>query len=216
MASGAPEMAGNVIQVGVLTVLVVCLCPCQTAPDITVYESFFGQVAQAASRDSTASQRTTPREALGLTDREAQALDELAADCAAESRALTEATRRLTFESRLSSMASEEIPPALTRRLKRLEDERRQMVLDHVQRLKTEFGEQRFQAVEIVAFRPAVEIVRRHDHCASRSRHAQRSRGHRVRTSADTAQPFVRRLDAAVIAFPNAGCMKNRGYIIDV
>jgi len=126
-------------------------------PDRAVYESFFRQVAQlAGGSDSTpillngepsTLTRATPQARLGLTDQEAQVLNELATDCAAESLLLNDAVKRLTFERRLRVISSQEIPDRLTQSLRDLDESRARIVADHVQRLEAAFGAERFRTL---------------------------------------------------------------------
>jgi hypothetical protein len=134
-----------------------CPCPCQSGlPDAApqqpiasadVYAAFLGEVAGLSSGASSPS-RPTPKDAIGLTDQEARILDELAAECSSEQLLLNDAVRRLTWETRMRAIGSENIPEGLSRKLKDLDNQRRVMALDHRQRLRTAFGDSRFQTLD--------------------------------------------------------------------
>ena len=136
-----------------------CFCPalCQTGlPDRGVYRSFFMQVAQLNEAPGpvlingqvSGLRQPTIRETLGLTENEAQILSAIAADYELKIRALDGALRLSTFEARLSSIESEGASTAVQQRRKNLERQRDEIVQDHIQQLKVEFGESRFEALD--------------------------------------------------------------------
>jgi hypothetical protein len=136
-----------------------CFYPalCQTGlPDPAVYRSFFREVAwlkQAPdpvllNGHASDLRRPTIQEALGLTESEAQILNALAADCELKSRPLDDAVRLSTFEARLSSIESEGAPTAIQQQRKNLERRLDEIVQDHIQQLKVEFGDSRFEALD--------------------------------------------------------------------
>jgi hypothetical protein len=136
-----------------------CVCPalCQTGlPDRGVYQSFFRQVAQLKQASGpvlingqpSALRQPTIQETLGLTENEAQILSAIAADYELKSRSLDGAVRLSTFEARLSSIESEEASTAVEQRRQNLERQLDEIVQDHIQQLRVEFGESRFEALD--------------------------------------------------------------------
>ena len=134
-----------------------CPAPCQTGlPDRAVYRSFFMQVAQLKQApgpvlingQASGLRQPTIQETLGLTENEAQILSALAADCELKSRTLDGAVRLSTFEARLSSIESEGASTAAAQQRKNLERQRDEIVQDHIQQLKVEFGDSRFEALD--------------------------------------------------------------------
>jgi hypothetical protein len=127
----------------------------QRPPDPTApYESFFRRVAQLKNasgpvllngQSSTLTQPSA-QDALGLTDEEAQILGGIAADCEAKVSAFDTAVRSVVFGFRLRLVESES--PRATQQLKELERERSQIVLRHVQRLRSSFGDSRFKLLD--------------------------------------------------------------------
>jgi len=109
------------------------------------YESFFCQVS-----------RLTPaspllENALGTTTEEAQSLSRIANDSETKSVAFTEEMRTVFLSIRLAIFAEEAPSPAAIRRYDQLKRQRAQMVLDHIQAMRTLLGETRFQRIEAVA-----------------------------------------------------------------
>jgi hypothetical protein len=144
-----------------------CICPelCQTGlsqppqrnlPDPAVYLSFFREVAwlkQApdpvlVNGQTSILRRPTIQEALGLTEEEAQMLNALAADCELKSRKFDDGIRRSTLEARLLAIASEGASERRPQQRKNLDSQRDEMVQDHIQKLKAEFGDSRFEALD--------------------------------------------------------------------
>ena len=130
-----------------------CLVACcgfavegQDAPvNPDTYESFFRQVS-----------RLTPaspllENALGTTTEEAQLLSRIANDCEAKSAAFTDEMRTVFLGIQLATFAEEAPPESAVRRYGELNRERAQMVLDHIQAMRTLLGEPRFQRIEAVA-----------------------------------------------------------------
>ena len=138
----------------------------QDAPlDLPTYESFFLAVSQltpgkAMGRTVGPEQRIAligqmPKlvqpgleDALGITTEEARMLRAIAADCRAKSAAIHEALKPLVLELRFAAIAEEPGSQSVSRRYKELNRQRAQMVLDHIQALKTAFGEARFPLIE--------------------------------------------------------------------
>ena len=136
-------------------------CPalCQTGlPDRGVYRSFFRQVAQLKqvsdpvliNGQASGLRQPTIQETLGLTENEAQIVIALAVDCELKSRSLDGALRLSTFEARLSSISieSEGASTAIAQQRKNLERQLDEIVQDHIQQLKVELGDSRFEALD--------------------------------------------------------------------
>jgi len=126
----------------------------QPASEASVFESFFSEVAQrknaswptAPNGQSTGVKETTIQEAAGLTEREASILTEVAMDLEARMRSVNIGSA--IFEARLRSVESGQSSEELERQLLRdMEERSRQMVMEHVQQLRTAFGDARFQTL---------------------------------------------------------------------
>jgi hypothetical protein len=137
----------------------------QESLDLPAYESFFLAVSRLTpgtamgrsvrpGRAPTFNGQTTTfvqpelEDALGITVGEAQVLRAIATDCAAKSLAIHQALKPLVLELRFAALAEEARPPSVSRRYNELNRQRAQMVLDHVQELRTAFGETRFRVIE--------------------------------------------------------------------
>ena len=129
----------------------------QNGADPTVYESFFRQVVRFSQLQSSlgavplngqpANVRPyTLQDAIGLTDQEARVLNAVASGCEASIRSSDDAARPLIFAARLRLIESENAQAV--QQLKEFDDERRQIVLAHVQQLKAAFGDSRFNALD--------------------------------------------------------------------
>jgi len=152
-------MGGCAVRLTAAFWLTWCVYPalCQTGlPDPAVYRSFFREVAwlkQAPdpvllNGQASGLRRPTIQETLGLTESEAQILNALAADCELKSRPLDDAVRVSTLEARLSSIESEGAPTAIGKQRKNLERRLDEIVQNHIQQLKVEFGDSRFEALD--------------------------------------------------------------------
>lgn len=128
----------------------------QNARDLSVYESFFRQVAQLPKTtpevllNGKATHLVQPRlkDALGLTDEESRELHSIANDCESGRRLLDKAATPLVFEIRLYAVAGENPPAAVTQRFQELGRQRRQLILHHIKQMKVALGDSRFQLVE--------------------------------------------------------------------
>jgi hypothetical protein len=140
------------------------------APDPALYESFFVQVVQLKQSIKVSGPtlhngqpdvvvdgavvwtpiwtQPTDREAIGLTDQESLALNEVASDCQAKILSLNPAIDRLVLEARLERIRTESTPASLVKQMKDIEGQRTQMVLDHIQQLKAAFGDARFEMLD--------------------------------------------------------------------
>jgi hypothetical protein len=170
-----------------------------TPPDPAVYKSFFAQVVRLTQSIvvtkpppllingqssapivdgagtvvwTPALAQPTAREAIGLTDQETLALNEVASDCQAKLDALKPATEHLVFEGRLERIRTEGTPAWLMQQLKDIERQRTQTVVEHIQRLKAAFGDARFEMLDswvrsrkdAASFFPLVRQEIRQDH----------------------------------------------------
>lgn len=120
--------------------------PPQGSLDPAQYESFFRQVSQLNSTQVPLLER-----ALGMRTDEAQALSGIANDCETRSVAFTKEIREVFLCIRLAALAEEAPQESAVRRYGELNRERAQMVLDHIQAMKTLLGEARFQRIENAA-----------------------------------------------------------------
>ena len=149
-------------RIGIAVGIVGCLCSClgqtsapgapqQSFPDSAAYSTFFYQVAQLArasgavllNGEPSALKQPTPQDEIGLTDREARLLNELATEYSAEGLAISSAQQRLRWERLMRTTGSEEVPASLSEQLEALNNRRSTMVLEYVRRLEAMFGEAR-------------------------------------------------------------------------
>jgi hypothetical protein len=152
------------------------VCSGQARPDPAAYERFFQDVSdlQAASSQAASSgddaKLVLPKiqEKIGLTDAEGEVLNATADGCVSRLAALRPASARLTLQSRIEFAGYGKHSDELTQKLKDLEDQRNQMVLDHVQQLKAALSEASFAKVDAyvhlppkVAPRPATPMPSR-------------------------------------------------------
>jgi hypothetical protein len=130
--------------------------PQQNLPDPAVYLSFFREVVWLKQKpdpvllngQASVLRWPTIQEALSLTEEEAQILNALAADCELKSRKFDDGTRRSTLDARLLAIASEGASEKPSQQRKNLDIQRDEMVQDHIQQLKAEFGDSRFEALD--------------------------------------------------------------------
>ena len=125
--------------------------PQQGSLDPAAYEGFFREVSALTHGLALPRVATTPpalEGALGITTEEAQLLITVAKDCTAKSVPFSGAIREAFLQIRLATFAEEAPPESAVRRYNELKRQQAQMVLDHVQELKTAFGESRFQLIE--------------------------------------------------------------------
>jgi hypothetical protein len=128
---------------------------CQTsdppAIDSDVYLSFFREAAyQTVEINGEPTDLVQPsiQDAIGIEEREGQAVLEAAADCEGEIKLLEVNARALVFESRLRAANEEKPSDDLANRLKELDARRIQIILSTVQRLKASLGPERFKVVD--------------------------------------------------------------------
>jgi len=108
------------------------------------YQKFFGEVKDLGSRPVSVEARS----ALHLTDQELRSLITITADLATESLFFRPVVRPWVFESRMEVTESGSVSPSIHEKLRDLQNQWTQTILDHVQRLKAAFGEERFQSVD--------------------------------------------------------------------
>ncbi len=127
----------------------------QPASEASVFESLFSEVAQwrntsgptAPNGQSTGVKEPAIEEAAGLTEREASILTELAMDLDSRMRSLN--VGPAIFEARLRYVESGQSSEDLVQQVLRdIEERRRQMVSEQVQRLRAAFGDARFQTLD--------------------------------------------------------------------
>ncbi len=159
-------MRGLAVRMVAALGIVGCLCPCpcqsglpdaapqQAIASADVYEAFLSAVAvlyRTAARAPVVAgsgSQSTPKDVIGLSDQEAQALNELAAECYSENQSLNGTVRRLTWEARMHAIGSGSVPKELSLQLRELDDQRRLMLVDHRQKLQAAFGDARFQTLD--------------------------------------------------------------------
>jgi hypothetical protein len=131
---------------------------CQSAPDPDAFAAFLVEVAGLKNSAEpvlvngrpSELRRPSVREAIGLTEEESKVLAAVASDCAARIRALDAAAGNSVFDARLRMIESEADSQALqkVRDLRRnLNNERARIVSAHIERLRTAFGDSRFEVL---------------------------------------------------------------------
>jgi hypothetical protein len=108
------------------------------------YQKFFDEVKDLGSRPVS----VEARRALHLTDQELRSMITITADLATESLFFGPVVRPWVFESRMEVTESGSVSPSLQEKLRDLQSQWTQTILDHAQRLKAAFGEERFQSVD--------------------------------------------------------------------
>jgi hypothetical protein len=156
-----------IFRMGIAVWLAGCCChgDCQTAPsaaaprqepsDYSIYDAFFQKVA--LQKDAPNGQPSllngqptdlhflSIQEAVGLTDREMQALNGIATDCQDRIGSIPRHTN-FVFDALLESIESGKDTSADMQQLsKDQENQRERMVLDHMHQVRAAFGDARFQ-----------------------------------------------------------------------
>jgi len=137
--------------------------PSSTRTQSDRYEALFRQVAELANVSGPVTllngkpiesngqlieiTQTTAREAIGLTDQESQVLNAVASDCEASIRKFDISVRPVIFEARLQVLASENSQSA-AHLLTYLGNERDEIVLESIRRVKAAFGDSRFTMLD--------------------------------------------------------------------
>jgi hypothetical protein len=137
-------------------------CYGQDRPDPAAYERFFQDVwwlESASSQAASAADATKPifpkiQEKIGLTDAEGEILNATADDYFSRLPAFQAASARLTLDSRIEFAGYGKHSYELTQKLKDLEDQRNQLVLDHVQQLKAALSAASFAKVDAYVHLP--------------------------------------------------------------
>jgi len=138
------------------------VCYGQDRPDPAAYQRFFQDVSdlQAASTQAASNGDDTKpifpkiQEKIGVTDAEGEILNATADDSVTMLAALRPASARLTLESRIEFAGYGKHSDAVTQKLKDLEDQRNQLVLDHVQQLKAALSAASFAKVDAYVHLP--------------------------------------------------------------
>jgi hypothetical protein len=120
----------------------------QKSLDLPTYESFFRAVSSLAIAPPVDGQTTNLEDALGITVEEAQSLRSIAADCAANIRAIDLAVRPLVQELRFEAIAEEATSGSVSQQYDELNRQRTQMVLVHIEELRTAIGETGFKRID--------------------------------------------------------------------
>ena len=182
-------MSVCIVRMGIAVWLAGCCChgDCQTAPsaaaprqepsDYSIYDAFFQKVA--LQKDAPNGQPSllngqptdlhflSIQEAVGLTDREMQALNGIATDCQAGIGALYRHNPHVVFDALMESIESGKDTSADMQQLsKDQENQRERMVLDHMQQVGAAFGDARFQELNArlraeAASRPRTATLKR-------------------------------------------------------
>jgi uncharacterized protein YhaN len=137
-------------------------CFAQERPDPAAYERFFQDVSVFESASSQAASNGDDakpvfpkiQEKIGLTDAEGTILNATADDCVSRLAALRPASARLTLQSRIEFAGYGKHSDELTQKLKDLEDQRNQLVSDHVQQLRAALSEASFAKVDAYVHLP--------------------------------------------------------------
>ena len=130
-------------------------CGQESVSDSATYASFFGKVAQVKggapiflNGQETEMIQPSVQDSMGLTDAEAEILNNLAVACVTRIGKMDEAARPLVFEIRLRLIGSSGPEQAqLRQRLKEIENRHEQAIRACVDELRAGFGEQRFEIV---------------------------------------------------------------------
>jgi uncharacterized protein YhaN len=138
------------------------ICFAQDRPDPAAYERLFQDVlwfesaSSQAATSGDATKTTSPkiRETIGLTEAEGEILNATADDYSSRLRAFQAALASLTLESRIEFAGYGKHSDELTQKLKDLEDQRNQSVLDHVQQLKADLSAASFAKVDAYVHLP--------------------------------------------------------------
>ena len=131
--------------------LIASILPAQDAaanPDPAIYEAFFKKVvelnrAPAEVRlNGETVKLSVPRlqDVIGLTDAEVDTLNRTAEGCF-QQLALLDQPKPWIFEARLEQLQNGALSESLARQMNQLKDRRRQIVLEHLQQLKSSLAE---------------------------------------------------------------------------
>jgi hypothetical protein len=149
-------MRACIVRMGMAVWLAGCLCQavCQTdpaSPDYWLYSALFQRVLFQSSLVN--GQPTKPplpsvQEGAGLTDAEMKALIGIAANCRDATDAVYRQHPHFVFDALMESIETGKDNSAEVQQLaKDMQDQAERVVMDHVQQLRTAFGDARFQAL---------------------------------------------------------------------
>ena len=130
---------------------------CQTSrPDPAAYLQFFRDVSSNLTADDSR-RATAPKiqDVIGLTDAEVEALSANAEDCLSSLDAFKGRAAALTLESRIEFVQFGKHSEAITQKLKELDEQRNEVVRNHVQQLKTALADADFGKVDAYVRMPA-------------------------------------------------------------
>jgi hypothetical protein len=152
MRNGAIRMALAFGLAGAL-----CTGLCQTSRyDPAAYLQFFRDVSwNLTADDSRRAAAPKIQDVIGLTDAEVEALSAAAEDCLSSLDAFKGRTAALTLESRLEFVQFGKHSDALTHKLKQLEEQQTDVVVNHVQQLKAALADASFGRVDAYVRTPA-------------------------------------------------------------
>ena len=111
----------------------------EVAPSVPGPVTLNGQLSKMVPR--------TVQDAIGLSGEESQSLNAIAFDFEAKLKSFDASARALVFEARLQLVESDQ-SSAAKERLKSLDRERQDILLRHIQQLKTAFGGARFGVLD--------------------------------------------------------------------
>ena len=124
----------------------------------SLFHRFFGQVVQrhgqptqrvvTINNQPTTLVQTSVKDALGLTDTEAESLFAIASDCETKIKALDASSRSLVFEARVNLEGSDKSKSKARGQLDDLSQKRQEIVSKLLHELRSVLGDQRFEAVK--------------------------------------------------------------------
>jgi hypothetical protein len=127
-----------------------CSGLCQTSrPDPAAYLQFFRDVSSNLTADDSR-RATAPKiqDVIGLTDAQVEALAATAEDCLSSLDDFKGRAAALTLESRLEFVQFGKHSDAITQKLKELDEQRNEVVLNHIQQLKAALADADFGKVD--------------------------------------------------------------------
>ena len=119
----------------------------ELAPELSAYQIFFDRVLRSHDGEPSAITSIVPQ-AIGLSQRETKALKNEATRCSAELSALSREQSKAVLEARLKSIARDTLKTPLEPILAREVTRREAVLRVHIQRLKSAFGDERFQVLD--------------------------------------------------------------------
>jgi hypothetical protein len=113
-------------------------------PPARDYQNFFNEVKDLGKKPLTVEARRTLR----LSDQELRSLVAVTADLADESVAFHKIWRPWRFEAFMERVEGESVAPAVEEKLRDLQKQWAQTLLEYAERLKAALGEERFRSVD--------------------------------------------------------------------